>query len=231
MRIANIICSFNSAPLTERVYKQMKGQVGDLYVVENSTEESKLFRCPGMKDLGRTNKGFGGMNDYIFSLPQFRQYDFVGILNNDIFDIPPNSVRKLSEYMTPDVGMLSPSISDVGTGWTFMRRKAWEGIREVPHVETIATWFNVRHFEKLCRFIPYEYFGILDISLSMLYKKAGYKLVVSDDFSIGHLLSGARDMAGVKDKYLEEHSESQRKWFAAHPELQVNYDEYFRTYG
>jgi len=229
MKIANIICIFNSPSLTERVYKQMKGQVGDLYVLENSTDDAKLFRCPEMIDMGRVNRGFGGMHDFIFSDKRFRKYDFVGIFNNDVYDIPPNYVRALSKYMAHDIGVLASALCDTGTGWNHMRRKAWEGLRDVPHVEDAAAWFNVRLFDRLCAFIPYEFFGILDITLSMLYRKAGYRTVVSDDFALGHMLAGAREMAGVKEKYLTEFSGSMSQWLKQHPELKANYDEYFKN--
>src|SRR3990167_4711894 len=113
MKIANIICSFNSPSLTERVYKQMKGQMGKLYVLDNSTDADKVFRCSELIYMGRENVGFGGMHDYIWQLPEFRKYDFVGIFNNDVYDIPPNYVRKMSEYMwESSMGMLASSLVD-----------------------------------------------------------------------------------------------------------------------
>ena len=77
MKYCSIICSFNSAPLTERVYNQLlKNKKHDIFILENSTEESKMFKKGNVIDMGRENKGFGGMHDFIFRDKRFREYDF-----------------------------------------------------------------------------------------------------------------------------------------------------------
>ena len=211
------------------MYKELKGngfKGHDILVLENSTKPELAFEVEETLNLGTTNIGFGGLNDFIWSKPRWREYDFVGIFNNDVYDIPLGSIKYMTRYMKPDVGMLASALSDTGTGWHHMRRKAFAGIRDVPHVETAACYFNTSLFDKLCKYIPYHYYGIIDVTLSKLYQKAGYRTVVSDDFVTSHMLAGAREAAGVKQEYLEKSAIELHAWLAKYPELETNYHEY-----
>ena len=230
MKYCSIICSFNSAPLTERVYNQLlKNKKHDIFILENSTEESKMFKRGNVIDMGRENKGFGGMHDFIFRDKRFREYDFVGIFNNDVFDIPEDYIEKMEKYFTSDIGMVSSSTLRTGSGWEHMWRMRKDGFREVSHVEDYACFFNTKLWDKLCEFIPMDFYGILDIVLSCLYKKYGYKLVVVDDTQIGHMLAGAREMAGVKKQYLDNSSTSHSQWLDKHPEIRELYENHIKS--
>jgi GT2 family glycosyltransferase len=226
MKYCSIIISYNSAPLTQKVYDELKkGKEHDIFVIENSSSEDKMFKGEGVIDLGRGNLGYGGCCDYIFSNTMFREYDFVGILNNDIFDIPENYIEVLENYMAPDVGMLSSSIKEGGTSWPSMRQIHWKH-REVLHVETIATYFNIKLFDEFCKYIPTDYYGILDVAFSAVSNSKGFKNVVVDAVVIGHMLSGGREMAGTKSDYLDKNQKAHDEWMARCPELRKLYDDF-----
>ena len=225
-RYASIIISYNSAPLTQKVYDELKkGKEHDIFVIENSSSEDKMFKGEGVIDLGRGNLGYGGCCDYIFSNTMFREYDFVGILNNDIFDIPQNYIKSLEEYMNKGVGMLSSSIKKEGSSWPQMWQHN-DNFRNVAHVETIATYFNTKLFDEFCKYIPTDYYGILDVAFSAVSDSKGFINRVVDDVVIGHMLSGGREMAGTKSDYLAKNQKAHDEWMERCPELRKLYDNF-----
>jgi GT2 family glycosyltransferase len=229
MKYCTIIISYNSAPLTQRVYEELKkGKKHDIYVIENSSSEDKMFKCEGLIDLGRQNLGYGGCCDFVFSDARFRQYDFVGILNNDVFDIPEYYVQALEKYMNEDTGLLSSAIQDNGTSWAQMRQVNKAGCRDVLHVETIATYFNTKLFDEFCKYIPTDYFGILDVAFSAVSASKGFKNRVVDDVVIGHMLSGGREMSGKKQEYLDKNKQAHDEWMARCPNLNMLYQNLVR---
>ena len=232
MKIATVVCSYKSKPLTRRCYDQLRRVGGhDLYVLENSPTEAESFMVPETVHMGPENVGYGGMHDFIFKDPRFRQYDFVGIFNNDIYDIPSDFLEKLLPHFADDVGMISPSFNKEGTGWPHMRQLRGDGYREVGHVEDMAAYLNTTLFDKLTSFCPMQYYGILDVQLSRLYAKYGYRLLVIDDMQIGHMLAGAREMAGTKQEYIVRSSEEMNKWHENNPEVKEIYDAYMKQIG
>ena len=230
MKYCSVIISYNSAPLTERVVNELKaGKAHDVFVVENSSIEEKMYKGDNVIDLGRGNLGYGGCCDYVFSDPRFRQYDFVGILNNDIFDIPTNYISALEAFMSDGVGMLSSSVAKTGSSWKQMWQSDNSLSRDVAHVETIATYFNTKLFDEFCKYIPTDYYGILDVAFSAVSKKMGFANVVVDTVVIGHMLSGGRAMAGTKEDYLVNNSRSHAEWMARCPELNRLYQQFIQN--
>ncbi len=230
MRICSIICSFNSPKLTDRVYKGLlKNEEHDIFILENSTHEDKMYNKGNIIDLGRENVGFGGMHDFIWSEPRFREYDFVGIYNNDVFDIPKNYITTIKKYLNKDIGIISSVFEGKGTSWAHMRRVHKDGLRDVGHVEDMAAFFNTEMFDELCRYIPYHRHGLLDISLAVLYKDKGYRTVVIDDIIMGHMLSGARKEAGVYEEYLVNLGGEMVNWHNRHPNLKNMYNGYLKS--
>ena len=231
-KICSIICSFNSPKLTDRVYKELlENEKHDIFILENSSSEDKMYKDGNVIDMGRENLGFGGMNNFIWQDKRFREYDFVGIYNNDIFNIPKDYITKIKQYLEEDIGMISSAINDNGTGWSWMRRVHKDGAREVRHVETIATFFNTKIFDLTKKYIPFQHYGIIDIEMSQLCKMLGYKTVVIDDITIDHMLSGARVEFGMQKEYLENTSKATTKWHNEHPELMALYNEYIKEVG
>ena len=229
MRYCTIICSYNSASLTERVYEELlKNKKHDIFILENSSTEEQMFKKGDIIDLGRANIGFGGMRDFIFKEQKFRQYDFVGIFNNDVFDIPSNYIEEIEKHFTSDVGMVSSATTKQGSGWEHMWQMRKSGARDVSHVEDFACYFNTKLFDKFCEFIPSEIFGAQDIVSSGLYQKYGYRTIVVDDIVIKHMLAGAREMAGVKIEYLKRFPEKLVAWLEQHKEIHDIYYEYIK---
>jgi len=228
MRIATIICSFNSPELTKIVYDGLKNQEGhDLYILENSTDEDKIFDEGRVIDLGRDNIGFGGMHDYIWR--SFRDYDFVGIWNNDVYDIPENYIEVLKKYLNPRIGIASSAINREGTGWEQMTQLRKDGYREVNHIEDVAAYFNTKLFGTFKSYSPFGRYGVNDVAESLLSSRAGFKNIVIDEIKIGHLLSGARKAAGVMDEYLKRGTQDMLEWIAKYPDLKQMYENYYKS--
>jgi len=229
MKYCSIIISYNSASLTKRVYDALKkNKEHDIFIIENSSAEDQMFKSENTIDLGRKNIGYGGCCDYVFSNERFRQYDFVGILNNDIFDIPDNYIEDLEKHMSDVVGMLSSSISKGGSGWEQMLQHVGSKYRNVLHVETIATYFNTKLFSEFCKYIPTDYYGILDIAFSAVSDSMGFRNRVVDEVVIGHMLSGGREMAGTKEDYLINSSKVHSDWMLRCSELNVLYNNFIK---
>jgi len=230
MKICSIICSFDSPKLTDRVYEGLlRNEKHDIFILENSTTKDKMYKKGNVIDLGRDNVGFGGMHDYIWSDPLFREYDFVGIYNNDVFDIPKDYITTIKKHLSEDIGIISSVFNKNGTSWPHMRRVHKDGVRDVGHVEDMAAFFNTKMFDKLCDYIPYHKYGVLDISLAVLYRREGYRTVVIDDIIMGHMLSGARKEAGVYKDYIGNLGGAMTKWHAEHDDLRDLYDGYLRS--
>jgi GT2 family glycosyltransferase len=229
MRYASVIISYNSSSLTDRVYSELKkGFPHDIFVIENSSSEDKMWKGEGLIDLGRGNLGYGGCCDFVFQDKRFREYDFVGILNNDIFDIPENYAKTLERFMRDDVGMISSSIEKSGSSWPQMWHYKDTLFRDVLHVETIATYFNTKLFDEFCKYIPTDYYGILDVAFSAVSDSMGYKNRVVDGVVIGHMLSGGREMAGTKEDYLVNNSKAHAEWMARCPDLNRIYQNFLQ---
>lgn len=231
MEICTIICSYNTAEMTDGIVKALlKGKKHDIFVLDNSSTEGQVYKNSDIEviDLGRENIGFGGMHDYIFREPKFRKYDFVGIFNNDIYDIPENYLETIEKNLDGSEGIVSSAFHKDGSGWEQMWRIHKDGKRQVFHIEDIACYFNTQLFNKFAEFIPYHFYGTQDIVLSELAKEKGYKLYVIDDVEIGHMLAGARRNAGVLKEYLNGNSTSQTNWFEIYPEIKYLYDRHLK---
>jgi hypothetical protein len=230
MKYCSVIVSYNSAPLTQRVYTELlKNKKHDIFIVENSSSEDKMFKGDNVIDLGRQNFGYGGCHDFIVRDPRFRKYDFVGIFNNDVFDIPEDYIEVLEKYMKDDVGILSSAINPGGSGWPQMIwRENPEGYRNVLHVEDMAAFLNTKLFDEYCKYMPMDFYGVLDISLCAISDSKGFKNIVVDEVAIGHMLSGGRAMAGTKDAYMAHNGETHDEWMKRCPELGVLYQNFFK---
>lgn len=229
MKILSVICSYNTKKMTETIYNELKAISGhDVMVLENSTTEDQIFQSPDTVDLGRVNVGFGGFRDYIFSEDLFRRYDFVGVWNNDVHDVPKDYIEKISQYMADDTGIISSAINDDGTGWKHMR-KIGEGAREVEHVEDMAAYFNTKLFPVVQSYCPFPYWGVLDIILSSIYKKNWYELLICDDVTVIHDLSGARKEIGTVEEYLKKFPAELTGWLDKYPEIKQMYGDYLKS--
>ena len=232
MKTAIVICSYKSAKLTTRVCNLLRGNRGaDVFVLENSPTKEDSYSGSNVIHMGYENVGYGGMHDYIFREPRFRDYDFVGIFNNDVFDIPHDFMEKLRPYFHKGIGMLSPVFSDKGTSWPQMRRLRESGYREVDHVEDMAAFLNTDLFPELVKYTPMQFFGILDVQLSQLYKHHGYKNIVVDDVQIGHMLAGARKAAGTFHDYTVRSTEEMQKWHERFPLIRRLYEDHMAKIG
>lgn len=218
--------------MTDPIVKALlKGKKHDIYVLDNSSTEEQVYKNKNIEviDLGRENIGFGGMHDYIFREPRFRKYDFVGIFNNDIYDIPENYFETIEKNIDGSEGIVSSAFHKDGSGWEQMWRIHKDGKRQVFHIEDIACYFNTKLFDKFAEFIPYHFYGTQDIVLSKLTEKQGYKMYVVDDLEIGHMLAGAREKAGVKKEYLNNNSTSLVNWLERFPEIKNLYEGYIKN--
>jgi hypothetical protein len=226
-----IICSYNTPEMTDRVVKELlRGKKHDIYVLDNSSNEEQVYKNDKVEviDLGRENVGFGGMHDYIFTEPRFRKYDFVGIFNNDIYDIPENYFETIEKNIDGSEGIVSSAIKKDGSGWEQMWKIHQDGKRQVFHVEDIACYFNTKLFDRFAEFIPFQWYGITDIQTSQLALQAGYKLYIIDDIEIGHELGGARKKVGSYKNYLNDSGNKMNEWFDRFPELKKLYADYLK---
>jgi len=224
MNIVSIITSYDSPKLTERAYFELKECGHDVVVLENSSLEELVFKSKDTIDLGRANVGFGGFYDYIFKEDKFREYDFVGILNNDIYNIPKNYLKKLESIMCEHVGIVSSCVNDEGTGWKHMRKNG-KDLRDVKHIETIGCYFNTALFDEYKKYIPLPYWGIIDMFVSGVAIEFGYKLVIDDSVMITHMLSGARKQACNYEEYLRQFPSELRSWMKQYPNINKFYEE------
>ena len=101
--------------------------------------------------------------------------------------------------------------------------------RDVRHVETIATYFNTKLFDEFCKYIPTDYYGILDIAFSAVSLDKGFNNRVVDIVSISHMLSGGRLMAGTKEDYLLNNSKTHAEWMSRCPELNRLYQNFIHN--
>jgi hypothetical protein len=217
--------------MTDSVVKELlMGKKHDIYVLDNSSTEEQVYKNDKVKviDLGRENVGFGGMHDYIFTEKLFRKYDFVGIFNNDIYDIPENYFETIEKNIDGSEGIISSAIKKDGSGWEQMWRIHKDGKRQVFHVEDVACYFNTKLFDRFAEFIPFQWYGITDIQTSQLALQAGYKLYIIDDIEIGHELGGARKKLGNFKDYLDHSGGKMNEWFERYPELKKLYDAYLK---
>jgi len=229
MKILHIICSYNSKNLTERLYKELLPQTKDLIVLENSSTPELMFESPHTKDLGRKNIGFGGMHDYIWANEEYKKYDYVAIWNNDVYGIPADFCNRLPNYLHNGIGMAVPALNPEGTGWFHMRKKGnW--IRETQHGEDAVGIFNTKLFPIFEMYSPMDFFGILDVTLSMLSKEEGYTNIIIDALPVTHMLSGARKEAGVNDTYTRESASSLHRWHNQFPHIGELYTKYISRY-
>jgi len=231
MQLCTIICNYNTAEMTDRVVKELlRGKKHDIYVLDNSSTEKQVYKNKDVVviDLGRENVGFGGMHDYIFTEKLFRKYDFVGIFNNDIYDIPENYFETIEKNIDGSEGIVSSAFYKNGSGWEQMWRIHQDGKRQVFHVEDIACYFNTKLFDRFAEFIPFQWYGITDIQTSQLALQAGYKLYIVDDIEIGHELGGARKKIGSYQNYLNDSGNKMTEWFERYPELSKLYNDYLK---
>ena len=136
------ILSHNSKDFTQRVFDQLKKQTNNLYVLENSSIPGEIFNNEFTIDLGIKNIGVGGMYDWIIDKHKNDKNLFVGIFNNDVFDISNNFIESSVKHFKENTGIVHSSVIDAGCPYPVMSKRG-ENYREVYFIENICPFYNV----------------------------------------------------------------------------------------
>ena len=107
------ILNYNTPDLTDSLYESLSPYVGDLYdlmVLDNNSEESKCSKYPTIK-TGKNLYWGGGLNWAFNYVLNHDEYDSLLFLNSDLTLKGKNFVRKLREQMFDnDFMIVSPSM-------------------------------------------------------------------------------------------------------------------------
>ncbi|MEY2596910.1 MAG: hypothetical protein RI965_2182 [Bacteroidota bacterium] len=228
-RTAVILLNWNSYHYTKDCIQSMQKSIGegfDIIVVDNGSEDQSGQRLakefPEIILLQQEkNLGFAGGNNKAFEYAIENDYEYVMMLNNDVF-VEPTFVFHLTNYMDhhPEVGGIQPKIFfnndrtkiwNGGSryadyfGWTYSKnymRKEGERQKNLHEVDWITGCAFLMRTAVLKQvgllnenfFIYYE-----DVDLSFRIKSAGYKLIFHPDSIIYHI-AGISHKAKKKGK-------------------------------
>jgi GT2 family glycosyltransferase len=223
-RTAIILLNWNSFEHTSNCIhslKKCKGEAFDIIVVDNGSVDGSLQTLQHeFEDViflpNEKNLGFAEGNNRGFEYAIEKNYEYVMMLNNDVF-VKPNFLVHLTNYMDvhPETGAIQPKIyfnndrSKVWNGgskyanffgWTYsnnyMRKEGriQQEINEVDWITGCALMVRTSILKEIGLlnknfFIYYE-----DVDLSFRIKKAGYKLIFHPDSVIYHI-------AGMSHKF------------------------------
>lgn len=194
------ILSHNSKHHTEYVYSELKKQTDNVIVLENSYIPEKKFLNEDTVDFGEKNIGVGGFYDYIIETYSDKDL-FVGIFNNDIFDIPSNLIEEASKFFNSNVGIISPSLNDPGCPYPEMF-KCGDSYRKVKFVENVCPFYNSKVIGELKSSIPTHYYGWIDVILSKISNFYNFDNIILDSSTVSHIRSGIRkEMESIDNNY------------------------------
>ena len=216
-RTAIILLNWNSYHHTQNCIYSLQQTVGEgfgLIVVDNGSDENPAHRLG--KDFPKVhlicnaeNLGFSGGNNVGIQYAIDQGYEYVMLLNNDVF-VEPSSIDVLISYMDQHsaVGVVQPLIYNHpdrsriwNAGGKFNR---WTGnpvsIRNFNGIElpSQVDWITGCAF--FARSSVFSQVGLLnekyfayyeDVDLSFRIKKAGYKLVFHPQSVIYHFTGGS----------------------------------------
>ena len=192
-KVLTAIISYDSPALTQRTYEQLVANTEThVVVLDHSSREDLIFASPHTIDLGREVKTYGETFDVVLQEPQFREYDYVGIWCNDVFNIPPDLIERMFTHVAlwpRPVGTAAASIVRGGSPHPHMNRQGF-GLRPVPFVETIAPYFHRDLLPIFERYVPMPTMGWMDIALGGISRALGFDNVVFDDAELGHVQDG-----------------------------------------
>lgn len=217
------IMSHNTKELTDYVYTTLKKQTDNVRVLENSYLNERKFLNDDTIDFGPENIGMGGFYDYVIdNYGDLNDY-FIGIFNNDIFNIPEDYIEKITKYLSPEYGIIHSALDDAGCPYPHMFKNPSTNSRVVPFIETVAPFFNTKILKEMQKFVPTHYYGWTDVPMSKISLKLGLKNIIVDEITISHERSGVRkrmeEIDGSLTKFWSEVGQTLNEWKEKHPEL------------
>lgn len=208
------IMSHNSKEMTQKVYDSLSKQSDNVFVLENSYIENEKFLNDKTIDFGEKNIGMGGFVDYIIDYALDKENLFIGMFNNDIFDIPDNFINKIEKYFISAAGVVHPSLNDDGCAYPQMKNQSSSGSRFVDFVEGVCPFVNVEVLKQMKKYSPTHYYGWYDIVCSRISSKVlGLCNIVTDDVVVSHTRSGVRKKMESVDKNNTEYQTLADKTF------------------
>ncbi len=218
------ILSHNSKNYTQRVFNQLKKQTDNLYVLENSSIPEETFDNEFTINLGVKNIGVGGMYDWIIDKHKNDKNLFIGIFNNDIFNISDNFIECLLPHLNAKTGIIHSSIIDEGCPYPVMFKQN-NNFREVFFIENICPVFNVEILKVLHSSIPIHIYGWVDLICSNISNSLKLKNIIIDKTSITHERSGIRKKMNPIDFNFDIYKRNAalefEKWVYKNPHLQM----------
>ena len=237
-RIAVILLNWNSYQHTANCIQSLKQstpQDFDIILVDNGSADqsgSNLHQqFPFVKYIqSEDNKGFAGGNNLGFNYAIEHQYEYVLMLNNDVF-VEPDFLDKLVNYMDahPEVGAIQPKIFfndnrekvwNGGSyflswfGWTYsknyMRRESspQKQFQEVDWITGCALLTRTDIIKEIGFLNDHFFMYYEDVDFSFRIKSAGYKLIFHPNSIIYHIAGGAsknlkKDKEGFVNPYMQ----------------------------
>lgn len=214
--------------MTKKVVNSLSEQA-DILVIENSTFDDLRFtddsNCK-IKDLGSDNIGYGGCLDYILQSEIVDNYEFVGIFNNDIFDIPSDFIEKQSIFLNDNIGIVHAGLIDAGCpyGWMIYRQNS-PSIVCMPEsfIENVAPIISSKVLKEFSKYTPTHYYGHVDKELNCISASLNLINIVTNDTHLSHMRGGVRDSLQIIDNnkldYFENWKKTKDEWLNNNPAI------------
>ncbi len=216
-RTAIILLNWNSYEHTANCIQSLhacQGEGFDIIVVDNGSQDGSMQEIrdnfPEVILLSfEKNLGFAGGNNSGFEYALEHQYEYIMMLNNDVF-VEPTFVFHLLNYMDyhPEVGAIQPKIffnddrSKIWNGgskyasffgWTYSNKymqkegELQKAVHEVDWITGCALLVRSSVLKQTGLLNEHFFIYYEDVDLSFRIKKAGYKLIFHPDSIIYHI--------------------------------------------
>jgi len=224
MKILIAIISHNSKEFTQNIVNSLTiiNNI-DIIVVENSNLLNKKYNgsCK-IDDFGPDNIGYGGCIQQIIE-KYSDMYDFIGLFNNDLINIPTNYCSIMMKYMKPEYGIVHSALIDVNCPYPQMIVNNNLLLAEVKMIENVCPFVSTKVLKEFKKYFPLHYYGWIDNELSATSLSLGLKNVVVHETNITHHRSAVRKMLEPINKnftdYISNAEMTYNSWISKNPEL------------
>ena len=224
MKMAICIVSHNSKDYTNYVVDSLLSQQSDVFVVDNSTiDDLKYTGSARTHYIVGANVGYGGCFDAILRSNLIDDYEFVGVFNNDLLEIPTDFCTKLHGHLSEEIGIIHPGLRDDGCPYPNMRLDPSQTIKYCTHIENVCPVYSSLVLKEYKKYTPSHYYGFIDYALSAVSIGMGLKNLVVNDTSVKHLRSAVRKSLESTTKNFSDYTSKADRtyvtWINERPDL------------
>jgi len=224
MKTAYCVISYNSKEFTDYVVNALLSQTPHVYVVDNSDDKENRYSGPAKTHYIDGNVGYGGCFDAVLRSNLVTQYDFVGVFNNDIQNIPSNFVQVMECRLTPTTGIAHPGLLDTGCPYPHMRYNPKVPVVSCLHVENVCPVYSSSVLMEYSKYRPSHYYGWIDYAISAVSKQMGLENIVVNETYVSHLRSAVRKKTGNYSEYTNKSTSTYLEWISKRPQLKEMID-------